>query len=61
MWQEVGMAVNTTVLQELKQWREDNLKHGLVVTEAMDVLSRVLAAPLSQVIVSTRDLQVLEV
>jgi acyl transferase domain-containing protein/acyl carrier protein len=57
VWQEVGMAVNTAVPQELKQWREDNLKHGLVATEAIDVLSRILAAPLSQVIVSTRDLQ----
>jgi acyl transferase domain-containing protein/acyl carrier protein len=57
VWQEVGMAINTAVPQELKQWREDNLKHGFVATEAVDVLSRVLAAPLSQVIVSTRDLQ----
>jgi acyl transferase domain-containing protein/acyl carrier protein len=56
VWQEVGMAVNTNVPQALKQWREDHLKHGLVPTEAVDVLSRILATPLSQVIVSTRDL-----
>jgi NAD(P)-dependent dehydrogenase (short-subunit alcohol dehydrogenase family)/acyl carrier protein len=56
VWQEVGMAVNTNVPQALKQWREDHLKHGLVATEAVDVLSRILATPLSQVIVSTRDL-----
>ncbi len=56
-WQEVGMAVNTAVPEELKKWREENLKNGLLSTEAVDVFSRILENSLPQVIVSTKDLQ----
>ncbi len=55
-WQEVGMAVNTEVPNELKQWQEDNLQHGLLPTEAVEVFDRILNSGLSQVIVSTQDL-----
>ncbi|MGL5939577.1 MAG: SDR family NAD(P)-dependent oxidoreductase [Waterburya sp.] len=55
-WQEVGMAVNTDVPTELKQWQADNLKHGLLSTEAVEVFERALANGLSQVIISTQDL-----
>jgi acyl transferase domain-containing protein/acyl carrier protein len=55
-WQEVGMAVNTDVPTELKQWQADNLKHGLLSTEAVEVFDRALASGLSQVIISTQDL-----
>lgn len=56
-WQEVGMAVNTTVPDELKKWREENLKNGLLSKEAVDAFSLILENSLPQVIVSTQDLQ----
>ena len=55
-WQEVGMAVNTEVPTEMKQWQEDNLQYGLLPTEAIEVFDRILNSGLSQVIVSTQDL-----
>lgn len=55
-WQEVGMAVNTKVPLEMKQWQEDNLQHGLLKSEAIEVFDRALASGLSQVIISTQDL-----
>lgn len=55
-WQQVGMAVNTEMPIELKQWQEDNLQHGLLPTEAVEVFDRILNSGLSQVIVSTQDL-----
>lgn len=56
-WQEVGMAVNTAVPDELQKWREDSLKNGLLSTEAVDAFSRILGSSLSQVVVSAQDLQ----
>jgi len=56
-WQEVGMAVNTTVPDELKKWREENLKNGLLSQEAVDAFSLILENSLPQVIVSTQALQ----
>ncbi|MFW6357752.1 MAG: SDR family NAD(P)-dependent oxidoreductase, partial [Chroococcales cyanobacterium] len=53
-WQEVGMAVNTCVPNALKEWRNENLKNGLLSTEAVEVFSRILNSGLSQVIVSTQ-------
>ncbi|MEM8722029.1 MAG: type I polyketide synthase [Cyanobacteria bacterium P01_G01_bin.39] len=55
-WQEVGMAVNTDVPTELKQWQTDNLQHGLLSAEAIKVFDRILDSGLSQVIVSTQNL-----
>jgi acyl transferase domain-containing protein/acyl carrier protein len=56
-WQEVGMAVNTTVPDEIKNWREESLKNAILPTEGVDAFSRILANSLPQVIVSTQDLQ----
>ncbi|MGL5076618.1 MAG: SDR family NAD(P)-dependent oxidoreductase, partial [Waterburya sp.] len=55
-WQEVGMAVNTDVPSELKQWQADHLQQGLLSAEAVEVFERVLTSNLSQVIVSTQHL-----
>ncbi|BAU65710.1 beta-ketoacyl synthase [Stanieria sp. NIES-3757] len=55
-WQEVGMAVNTEIPPEMKQWQADNLKNGLLSAEAVDVFERALSSELAQVIVSTQDL-----
>ncbi len=56
-WQEVGMAVNTTVPNEIKNWREASLKNAILPAEGIDAFSRILANSQPQVIVSTQDLQ----
>ncbi|PLZ17189.1 SDR family NAD(P)-dependent oxidoreductase [Fischerella thermalis] len=56
-WQEVGMAVNTAVPEELKKWRSETLKNGLLPTEAVEAFERILANPLPQILVSTQELQ----
>lgn len=56
-WQQVGMAVDTNVPNEIKNWRETSLKNAILPTEGIDVFSRILANSLSQIIVSTQDLQ----
>ncbi len=57
-WQEVGMAVNITPLNdELKKGREEYLKEGIAPQEGIDAFSRILQSRLPQVIVSTRDIQ----
>ncbi|MGI8503165.1 MAG: type I polyketide synthase, partial [Hassallia sp.] len=56
-WQQVGMAVNTTVPDEMKNWREESLKNAILPVEGVDIFSRILANSLPQVIVSTQDLQ----
>ncbi|MBC1236342.1 MULTISPECIES: type I polyketide synthase [Nostoc] len=57
-WQEVGMAVNTAVVnEELKKEREEYLKEGIPPQEGVDAFSRILQSRLPQVVVSTRDIQ----
>ncbi|MGI8500286.1 MAG: phosphopantetheine-binding protein, partial [Hassallia sp.] len=56
-WQQVGMAVNTTVPDEMQNWREESLKNAILPVEGVDIFSRILANSLPQVIVSTQDLQ----
>jgi acyl transferase domain-containing protein/acyl carrier protein len=56
-WQEVGMAVNTSVPDAFKQQREEIIKQGITPTEGIDAFNRILKSGLSQVLVSTRDLQ----
>lgn len=56
-WQEVGMAVNTIVPDELKKWREESLKNAILPAEGVDAFSRILANSLPQILVSTQDLQ----
>jgi len=55
-WQEVGMAVNTAVPDELKSGEKRPQKWALS-TEAVDAFSRILGSSLSQVVVSAQDLQ----
>jgi acyl transferase domain-containing protein/acyl carrier protein len=56
-WQEVGMAVNTVIPDELKDWREETLKNGILPTEAVDAFSRILGNSIPQILVSTQELQ----
>ncbi|WP_017653094.1 type I polyketide synthase [Fortiea contorta] len=55
-WQEVGMAVNTSVPNEIKSWRAETLQNAILPQEGVEVFSRILAQSLSQIIVSTQDL-----
>ena len=54
-WREVGMAVNTSLPAACAHLREDKLKHGISSAEAEEVFDRVLASPMPQLLVSTRD------
>ncbi|MBD2095654.1 SDR family NAD(P)-dependent oxidoreductase [Trichocoleus sp. FACHB-591] len=56
-WQQVGMAVNTTVPEALQQQRAASLQQGLTTEEGIEVFQRVLHSGLPQVIVSTQNLQ----
>ena len=55
-WQEVGMAASTVVPAALAGRRARDLAEAIRPAEGVDVFRRVLAGPLSEVIVSTRDL-----
>jgi acyl carrier protein len=57
VWQEVGMAVNTKVPDELKTWAEENLRNRMLTHEALDAFGRIVSESLPQVVVSTRNLQ----
>jgi acyl transferase domain-containing protein/acyl carrier protein len=54
-WQEVGMAVNTPVPEDLVARRQEALKRGILSSEGMDVFGRILGTALPQVVVATRD------
>ncbi|HEX4164567.1 MAG TPA: SDR family NAD(P)-dependent oxidoreductase [Bryobacteraceae bacterium] len=59
-WREVGMAVNTALPSALAHLREDRLKHAIRPEEAEEVFDRLLEFPVSQIVVSTRDLASLQ-
>lgn len=54
-WQEVGMAVTTSVPDVLRDLRDESLKQGIRPEEAKAVFHYVLASQLPQVILSTQD------
>jgi NAD(P)-dependent dehydrogenase (short-subunit alcohol dehydrogenase family)/acyl carrier protein len=56
-WNEVGMAVDGVMPGRLATLRADSLEHGIRSQEGIAVFTRLLGAPLSQVVVSPRDLQ----
>ncbi|NJR75440.1 MAG: SDR family NAD(P)-dependent oxidoreductase [Scytonema sp. CRU_2_7] len=56
-WQEVGMAVETALPEQLKHQREENLKKGILPQEGADVFNRILLSSLPHVVVSTQDFQ----
>ncbi|MEH2072613.1 MAG: SDR family NAD(P)-dependent oxidoreductase [Nostoc sp.] len=55
-WQEVGMAVNTEVPQQLQELRTENLQQGILPDEGVDAFLRILESTMPQVVVSTSDL-----
>jgi len=60
VWDGVGMAVNTQVPMELREWRTESLQHGILPEEGMAVFERLLGATLPQIIVSTRNFLVVK-
>ncbi len=54
-WQEVGMAVNTQVPQDMQAARRASLQSAIRPSEGVEVFRRVLAARLPQVLVATRN------
>jgi NAD(P)-dependent dehydrogenase (short-subunit alcohol dehydrogenase family)/acyl carrier protein len=54
-WQEVGMAVNTAVPEDLKEERDQSLKFGILPDQGKEAFSRILDSSFPQVIVSTQD------
>lgn len=54
-WQQVGMAVNTPVPDNLKRVREMQLENGITSDEGVDAFERILRAELCNVAVSTTD------
>jgi NAD(P)-dependent dehydrogenase (short-subunit alcohol dehydrogenase family)/acyl carrier protein len=58
-WQEVGMAVNTAVPENLKEEREQELRTGILPQEGKEVFSRILGSSFPQLIVSTRNFSAL--
>jgi acyl transferase domain-containing protein len=55
-WQEVGMAVDTAVPDEMKADRAASLRLGIAPGEGCEAFRRILATDLPQVVVSPRDL-----
>ncbi len=55
-WQEVGMAVDTEVPEELRQQRQIMLATAISSTEGQQAFDQVLHAPLSQVTVYAKEL-----
>jgi NAD(P)-dependent dehydrogenase (short-subunit alcohol dehydrogenase family)/acyl carrier protein len=52
-WQEVGMAVNTVVPRGMEEMKSESLKQGILSTEGIEVLTRIVSTNLPQVAVST--------
>ncbi|HEY0512849.1 MAG TPA: amino acid adenylation domain-containing protein [Thermoanaerobaculia bacterium] len=55
-WREVGMAVETAVPEELREWRARELKLGMSTAEGLEVFRRALAGASPWLVISTQDL-----
>jgi len=58
-WQEVGMAVNTIVPRDMEEMRAESLKQGILPSEGVEALTRIMSTTLAQVAVSTTTLMAL--
>ncbi|NJM17636.1 MAG: acyltransferase domain-containing protein [Richelia sp. SM1_7_0] len=58
-WKEVGLAVETTLPDNIKQQRQEMINKGILPQEGIDVFNRVLASNLPHIVVSTQDLPAL--
>jgi phthiocerol/phenolphthiocerol synthesis type-I polyketide synthase E len=55
VWADVGMACETGLPEQLRQWRRETLAYAIRPREAEQAIRQVLAVDAPQVIVSTRD------
>ena len=58
-WQQVGMAVETAVPDDLERRRLQTLQNGITVPEGQEVFGRILGIRLPQVVTYTQDLDAL--
>jgi acyl carrier protein len=58
-WQEVGMALNTAVPEDLKEERERDLKLGILSQEGKEAFGRILGSSFAQMVVSSQDFSAL--
>jgi acyl transferase domain-containing protein len=56
-WQEVGMAVDTDVPEQLRALRQMDLENGIRSREGVEIFRRALGSDLSHMVISTRNLQ----
>ncbi|WP_193197118.1 type I polyketide synthase [Nostoc sp. MG11] len=56
-WQEVGMAVETALPEQLKLQREEDIKKGILSHEGAEAFNRILLSSLPHVVVSPQDFQ----
>jgi acyl transferase domain-containing protein/acyl carrier protein len=56
-WQQVGMAAQMNVPRQMEKWKQENLNAGILSEEGKAAFGRILDSTLTQVLVSTRDLQ----
>ncbi len=56
-WQEVGMAVETALPEQLRLQRQEDLKKGILSKEGAEVFNRILLTSLPHVVVSPQDFQ----
>ncbi|MFB2772373.1 SDR family NAD(P)-dependent oxidoreductase [Pelatocladus sp. BLCC-F211] len=54
-WQEVGMAVETKLPEQLKLQREEDIKKGILPQEGTEAFNRILLSNLPRVVVSTQE------
>ncbi len=54
-WREVGMAVDTQVPAELREWRQQELKMGMTSAEGVEAFRRALSSASPWLVVSTHD------
>lgn len=59
-WRDVGMAANLSGLREISGADESVLDHAITTKDGEAVFERILRCPVSQIIVSTRDLGALQ-
>ena len=58
-WREVGMAVNTPVPEDIRQRRDESLRHAITPREGRAVFDAIVGCRLPQVVVYAQDFDVL--
>lgn len=59
-WRDVGMAFELELPAALSHLKEEGLQHGIRSAESEEIFDRLMLCPLSQVLISTRDMDALQ-